>query len=138
MARDVLTPHGTVVAAAVGFIAALGAGFFSAIRLPRGTVRAERRKFELGLTMWWLSFLHGGVVIIEGSSLTHARMLAAQRELGRVSGFAHGHFIGSERRALIPHDFVGRMLSPSEAERLREYVRISSRETAGSPPWRRA
>ena len=88
--------------------------------------------------MWWLSFFHGGVVLIEGSSLTHARIRAAQRELGRVSDFAHGHFISSERRALIPHEFVGRMLSPSEAEKLREYVRISGREPAASPPRRRA
>jgi hypothetical protein len=88
--------------------------------------------------MWWLSFFDGGVVIIEGSSLIHARILAAQRELGRVSDFAHGHFISSERRALIPHDFVGRMLSSSEAEELREYTRINSREPGASPPRRRA
>jgi hypothetical protein len=81
--------------------------------------------------MWWLSFFHGGVVIFEGSSLTHARILAAHRELGRVSDFALGHFISSER-ALIPHDFVGRMLSPSEAEKLRECVRVGSREPAAS------
>jgi hypothetical protein len=86
--------------------------------------------------MWWLSFFDGGVVIIEGSSLTHARILAAQRELGRVSDFAHGHFISSERCALIPPDFVGRMLSPSEAEALREYARINS-PGSGVPPSRR-
>jgi hypothetical protein len=46
--------------------------------------------------MPWLSFLHGGVVIIEASSLIHARTLAALRELGRVSHVAEGHFIDPE------------------------------------------
>jgi hypothetical protein len=46
--------------------------------------------------MPWLSFLHGGVVIIEASSLIHARTLAALHELGRVSHVAEGHFIDPE------------------------------------------
>jgi hypothetical protein len=69
--------------------------------------------------MWWLSFLDGGVVIIEASSLIHARTLAVLHGLGRVSRFAVGHFIDPDRAAMIPDDFVGRMLSPNEAEKLR-------------------
>jgi hypothetical protein len=38
--------------------------------------------------MWWLTFLNGGVVIIEASSLIHARSLAAAHGLGRVVHFA--------------------------------------------------
>src|SRR5258708_3960709 len=30
-----------------------------------------------GLTMWWILFVHGVVVVIEASSLIHARTLAA-------------------------------------------------------------
>src|SRR4249919_839705 len=65
---------------------------FTAVEAPKGA--------SSNLVCGGLSFFRGGVVIIEGSSLTHARILAAQRELGRVSDFAHGHFISSERRAL--------------------------------------
>jgi hypothetical protein len=63
--------------------------------------------------MWWLTFLNGGVVIIEASSLTHAA-----HGLGRVVHFAEGHFISPESAALIPDAFVGRMLSAIEARRL--------------------
>jgi hypothetical protein len=48
--------------------------------------------------MWWLMFLSGGVVIIEASSLIHARALAAAHGLGRVSHFAEGHFIDPRAR----------------------------------------
>jgi len=34
--------------------------------------------------MWWLSFI-GGVVIMEATSLSHARLLAALKNLGRAS-----------------------------------------------------
>src|SRR5258708_33046522 len=68
--------------------------------------------------MWWLTFLNGGVVIIEASSLTHARSLAAAHGLGRVVHFAEGHFINPESAALIPDAFIGRMLSAIEARRL--------------------
>ena len=57
--------------------------------------------------MWWLTFLNGGVVIIEASSLIHARSLAAAHGLGRVVHFAEGHFINPESAALIPDDSAG-------------------------------
>src|ERR1700680_2031278 len=57
--------------------------------------------------MGWLTFLNGGVVIIEASSLIHARSLAAAHWLGRVAHFAEGHFINPESAALIPDAFIG-------------------------------
>jgi hypothetical protein len=71
--------------------------------------------------MWWLSFRHGGALIMaaEASSLAHARMLAAIRGLGRVSHVEGGHFINPEHAALIPEDSIGRMLAPDEVRRLR-------------------
>ena len=65
--------------------------------------------------MWWLSFFDGGVVLIEASSLVHARTIAALHELGRVSHFAEGHFIDPDRAALIPDNSIGRMLSPNRS-----------------------
>lgn len=80
--------------------------------------------------MWWLSFRHGGVVVIKASSLVHARLLAARNGLGRASHFVEGYFIDPARMTEIPHEYVGRMLSPIEARRLRELLKQELREHA--------
>jgi hypothetical protein len=72
--------------------------------------------------LWWLSFFDGVVVIIEASSLAHARTIAALHELGRVSHFAEGHFIDPDRAALIPDNSIGRMLSLIEVRKLRDLL----------------
>src|SRR6267154_1223920 len=74
------------------------------------------------MTMWWLLFRDGGVVIIGASSLVHARLLAAANGLGRASHFVEGNFIDTERLPPIPLEFVGRMLSPIEARQLQEML----------------
>jgi len=51
--------------------------------------------------MWWLSFI-GGVVIMEATSLSHARLLAALKNLGRASQFAEGYFISPDLTANDP------------------------------------
>lgn len=76
--------------------------------------------------MWWLSFRHGGVVVIKASTLVHARLLAARDGLGRASHFAEGHFIDPARMT-IPAEYVGRMLSPIEARQLAELLLPESR-----------
>jgi hypothetical protein len=83
-----------------------------------------------GVMMWWLTFLNGGVVIIEASSLIHARSLAAAHGLGRVVHFAEGHFINPESAALIPDAFIGRMLSAIEARRLLDRMESGPRSPA--------
>jgi hypothetical protein len=88
-----------------------------------------------GLTpMWWLTFRHGDVVIVEASSLLHARAVAAQLGLGRPSHFAEGHFIDPDRAALIPHDFIGRMLAPLDARQVRDLLHSRSRMEPGPEP----
>jgi hypothetical protein len=72
--------------------------------------------------MWWLLFRDGGVVIIRASSLVHARLLAAANGLGRASHFVEGNFIDTERLPAIPSEFIGRMLSPLEAQQLVELL----------------
>lgn len=72
--------------------------------------------------MWWLLFRDGGVVIIGASSLVHARLLAAANGLGRASHFVDGGFIDTERWPPIPSEFIGRMLSPIEAQQIREML----------------
>jgi hypothetical protein len=76
--------------------------------------------------MWWLTFRHGDVVIVEASSLLHARTVATQFGLGRPSHFAEGHFIDPDRAALIPPKSIGRMLTPLEARQVRELLESRS------------
>jgi hypothetical protein len=83
--------------------------------------------------MWWLSFLGGGVVILEASSLSHARMLAALNNLGRVSRFAEGRSLNAEGAALIPNDSIGRLLSPREAGDLHDLVEHGPRKYLADP-----
>ena len=72
--------------------------------------------------MWWLTFRDGSVVILEASSLLHARMLAVKYGLGRPAYFVEGHFIDPEWAAVIPHDDIGRMLSPPEARQVHDML----------------
>jgi len=78
--------------------------------------------------MWWLSFRYGNVVVIEASSLAHARLLAAQNGLGRASHFMDGHFIDPVRATPVPNEYVGRVLSPIEARQLMELLKYEPGE----------
>jgi hypothetical protein len=70
--------------------------------------------------MWWLSFRDGTAVIIEATSLAHARLLAAVHRIGRVAQFADGYLLSPDLAALIPNDCVDRLLSRDDAWRLYE------------------
>jgi hypothetical protein len=88
--------------------------------------------------MWWLSFNDGSVVILAASSLTHARLLAAAKGLGRASDFIEGNQIDTEHLPPIPGEFVGRMLSPVDARRLLDVLDDSAGgRRAGRPQWPR-
>jgi hypothetical protein len=69
--------------------------------------------------MWWLTYSHGGAVVVEAPSLGFAQALVALRRLGQASHFVDGHLINPERAAVIPSDCISRMLSQFEARRLR-------------------
>jgi hypothetical protein len=83
--------------------------------------------------MWWLSFLDGGVVIIEAASLAHARLLAALNELGRVSHFVEGYSINSDLAALIPDDSIGRTLAPAQARELFKLLKYGPQKYIANP-----
>jgi len=68
--------------------------------------------------MWWLCFRDNTAVVIGASSLSHARMLAATKQLGRVSQFVDGYFLDPGLAAKIPPDAVERLLSRGEADQL--------------------
>jgi hypothetical protein len=77
-------------------------------------------------TLWWLKFIGGRVVIIEGESLAHARLLATVNEFGRASQFIDGYAIDRHLMELIPEDYIGRTLSRADADGLLRQLRLSS------------
>ena len=83
------------------------------------------------LTLWWLEFLGGRTVIIEGESLAHARVLATVNEFGRASQFIDGYAVDSHLVESIPLDYVGRTLSRADADDLLEQLRLDDRAAAG-------
>ena len=96
--------------------------------------------------MWWLSFLGGGVAIMEATSLAQARLLAVVNGLGRASQFVEGYSINPDLAALIPDDSIGRILTPLEARKLlklmkygpQKYLPHTSEETGKGPARRHA
>jgi hypothetical protein len=86
-------------------------------------------------TLWWLKFIAGQVVIIEGESLAHARLLATVNEFGRASQFVDGYAIDSHLMGLIPADYIGRALSKADADDLLGQLRLdrqAARKTEAS------
>jgi hypothetical protein len=78
--------------------------------------------------MWWLSFIGGSVVILEATSLSHARLLAAAKNLGRAAQFVEGYFIRDDLARMIPDDFLERLLSSDEGWRLGKRLRYRSQD----------
>ena len=64
-----------------------------------------------------------GAVIVEGESITHARVLAVANELGRATQFDDGYAIDPDLAEMIPEDFIWRKLSPKEASDLLNKLR---------------
>lgn len=83
--------------------------------------------------LWWLAFLGGRVVIIEGESLSHARLLATVNEFGHASHFIDGYAIDPHLMKMIPADYIGRTLSRVDANELLEQLRPGNRLTATRP-----
>jgi hypothetical protein len=72
--------------------------------------------------MWWLSFRDDTAVVVEATSLLHARMLAAVQEIGRVAQFVQGIQLSPDFAALIPGDCVSRLLSSDDVWRLSDQL----------------
>jgi len=86
------------------------------------------------MNLWWLAYSGEGAVIIEGKSLTHARLLAAAHELGRASQFLTGHPIDPELVQLIPAGFISRTISPDEAGELLILLKNGARKYGATAP----
>ena len=72
--------------------------------------------------MWWLIYRCDGqlvgAAIIEASSLHHAQMVAAVQGIGNVAEYTDGSEIDPGHAALIPREFIGKMLSPEQVREL--------------------
>jgi hypothetical protein len=79
-------------------------------------------------TLWWLEFLGGRAVIIEGESSAHARLLATVNGFGRASQFIDGYAIDAHLTELIPADSIGRTLSRADANDLLRQLRLGRQE----------
>jgi hypothetical protein len=83
-------------------------------------------------TLWWLEFLGGRAVIIEGESLAHARLRATVNGFGRASQFIDGYAIDAHLMELIPADYIGRTLSRADANDLLRRLRLGRQEAPGT------
>jgi hypothetical protein len=70
------------------------------------------------MTLWWLMFRGGSAAIIEGESLSHARLLAVANDLCRASHFVEGYSIDPALVEMIPEDFIWRRLSQQQADNM--------------------
>jgi hypothetical protein len=68
------------------------------------------------MTLWWLMFRDGGAVIVEGESITHARLLAVANDLCRASQFLNGYPVDPDLVEMVPEDFKWRRLSRQQAD----------------------
>jgi hypothetical protein len=73
--------------------------------------------------MWWVNFRRGselaGTAIIEAPTIYHARLRLALRGIGNAADYSDAKEVDAERAALIPRDYIGRLLLPDEAQKLR-------------------
>jgi hypothetical protein len=69
--------------------------------------------------MWWLCFERGGrflgVAIVEGETLSAARLRATTSGVAVGASFTVGHPLDARCRAMLAPDQIGRMLSAAEA-----------------------
>jgi len=72
--------------------------------------------------MWWLCFERDGrflgVAIIEGDTLSAARLRATVSSVAAGAKFTVGHQLDERCRAMLAPDQIGRLLSATEAAEL--------------------
>jgi len=87
--------------------------------------------------VWWLIYRRDdkiiGIAIVEAPSLYHARMRAAVARIGKAADFSEGLEIDAAHARAIPHELIGKLLSPEEAAELKGGL-SNSRPIAESPP----
>jgi hypothetical protein len=76
------------------------------------------------MSLWWLSFKGGRIVIVRAETLVHARLLASTAVEGaRAYLFDAGFQVDPEFEQMIPDGVIGRTLSRDEAIDLQRRLR---------------
>jgi hypothetical protein len=75
-------------------------------------------------------FRGGGAAIVEGESISHARLLAVVNDLCRASHFLEGYPIDPGLVEMIPNDFIWRRLSQQQANDMFEILKDGPRKAA--------
>jgi hypothetical protein len=89
-----------------------------AVRQPKRRCPAELERAPL---MWWLTyrkFTKTQVVILQASSLIHARTIVSKSELDEGMTFQEGHELDAGRAKRVPEEYISKMLGRREAEAL--------------------
>lgn len=80
-----------------------------------------------GKTMWALWFRRDGelvgIAVIEAPSLYHARMRAAFGGIGKPFDYSEGAELNADHAALVPQDWIGKLLSPKESQAISDWMR---------------
>jgi hypothetical protein len=63
-----------------------------------------------------------GVVLVEASALSEARMFAAIDGVDQLADFSQGFELDAEQASLIPPDSLGRMIAPDAARGLMAWI----------------
>jgi hypothetical protein len=82
------------------------------------------------MRLWWLMFRGGDAAIVEGESITHARLLAVVNDLCRASHFQEGYAIDPELSEMIPEDFLWCRLSQPQASDFLQILKDGPRKAA--------
>jgi hypothetical protein len=89
------------------------------------------------VSRFWLAYKQSGrllgVVILDSSSLSSARMLASVERIDQGAAFGKGYRLDKGAADFVPVTAIGRMLSPDEAGEIRRIERgIPKRAAAAS------
>jgi hypothetical protein len=83
------------------------------------------------VVLWWLIYRRDdkvvGIAIVEAPSLYHARMRAAVAGIGKTADFSEGLEIDAAHVRAIPHELIGKLLSPEQA------AEVNGRLSKGGP-----
>jgi hypothetical protein len=104
--------------------------------------RDRQPSASLWRSAWWRRTSRStnrlaGVVIMDSSTIVHARLRAAVGKIDGGAEFAEGHELDPATAALVPAKAIGRMLDPVEAGELIRAIERGMRKRPAAPSVKR-